>query len=150
MRKNSIKNTRLNEEVMRELSTIIRNEIKDTHSGIQGGEGILENQLHVLAQSLPPAAGGIGNLLPVEGDGAFGGVQQPQNHTAQGGFSASGFAQDAEAGPLWNAQGYIKENLVTAGAEKFFLTFTAEADTDIFQFKHGQAPFLPTQCGICS
>ena len=29
MRKNSIKNTRLNEEVMRELSTIIRNEIKD-------------------------------------------------------------------------------------------------------------------------
>lgn len=67
----------------------IRNEIKDTHSGIQGGEGILENQLHVLAQSLPPAAGGIGNLLPVEGDGAFGGVQQPQNHTAQGGFSAA-------------------------------------------------------------
>jgi ribosome-binding factor A len=29
LRKNSIKNTRLNEEVMRELSTIIRNEIKD-------------------------------------------------------------------------------------------------------------------------
>lgn len=29
MRKNSIKNTRLNEEVMRELSSIIRNEIKD-------------------------------------------------------------------------------------------------------------------------
>ena len=29
MRKNSIKNTRLNEEVMRELSTIIREEIKD-------------------------------------------------------------------------------------------------------------------------
>ncbi|MEI3339982.1 MAG: 30S ribosome-binding factor RbfA [Eubacterium sp.] len=29
MRKNSIKNTRLNEEVMRELSNIIRNEIKD-------------------------------------------------------------------------------------------------------------------------
>ena len=29
MRKNSIKNTRLNEEVMREISNIIRNEIKD-------------------------------------------------------------------------------------------------------------------------
>lgn len=29
MRKNSIKNTRVNEEVMRELSMIIRNEIKD-------------------------------------------------------------------------------------------------------------------------
>lgn len=29
MKKNSIKNTRLNEEVMRELSSIIRNEIKD-------------------------------------------------------------------------------------------------------------------------
>ncbi len=29
MRKNSIKNTRLNEEVMKELSNIIRNEIKD-------------------------------------------------------------------------------------------------------------------------
>lgn len=29
MRKNSIKNTRLNEEVMREISSIIRNEIKD-------------------------------------------------------------------------------------------------------------------------
>ncbi len=29
MRKNSIKNTRINQEVMRELSSIIRNEIKD-------------------------------------------------------------------------------------------------------------------------
>ena len=29
MRKNSIKNTRINEEVMRELAQIIRNEIKD-------------------------------------------------------------------------------------------------------------------------
>ena len=29
MRKNSIKNTRINEEVMKELSSIIRNEIKD-------------------------------------------------------------------------------------------------------------------------
>lgn len=29
MRKNSIKNTRINEEVLRELSEIIRNEIKD-------------------------------------------------------------------------------------------------------------------------
>ena len=29
MRKNSIKNTRINEEVLRELSNIIRGEIKD-------------------------------------------------------------------------------------------------------------------------
>ena len=31
MRKNSIKNTRINGEVQKELSTIIRNEIKDPH-----------------------------------------------------------------------------------------------------------------------
>ena len=34
MRKNSIKNTRINAEVMRELSNIIRSEIKDPRIGI--------------------------------------------------------------------------------------------------------------------
>ncbi|MCI1723713.1 MAG: 30S ribosome-binding factor RbfA [Lachnospiraceae bacterium] len=34
MRKNSIKNNRLNQEVMRELSDIIRNELKDPRVGI--------------------------------------------------------------------------------------------------------------------
>lgn len=34
MRKNSIKNTRINEEVMRELANLIRNEVKDPRIGL--------------------------------------------------------------------------------------------------------------------
>ena len=34
MRKNSIKNTRINEEVLRELADLIRNEVKDPRIGV--------------------------------------------------------------------------------------------------------------------
>ena len=51
MRKNSIKNTRINGEVQKELSTIIRNEIKDprihpmTIKGLNSAEGYIRRQL---------------------------------------------------------------------------------------------------------
>ena len=47
MRKNSIKNIRINEEVMRELSDIIRNKVKDPRiahvkyvKDVEGGSGV--------------------------------------------------------------------------------------------------------------
>ena len=46
MRKNSIKNIRINEEVMRELSNIIRGEIKDPRinpmTGSENGKGLYQ------------------------------------------------------------------------------------------------------------
>ena len=49
MRKNSIKNTRINGEVMKELSLIIRQEIKDprihTIAGLRSAEGYVRRQL---------------------------------------------------------------------------------------------------------
>ena len=53
MRKNSIKNIRINEEVMRELSNIIRGEIKDPRinpmtsvvAGLRSAEGFIRRSL---------------------------------------------------------------------------------------------------------
>ena len=55
MRKNSIKNTRINGEVQKELSTIIRNEVKDPRihpmtsvmavEGLNSAEGYIRRQL---------------------------------------------------------------------------------------------------------
>ena len=51
MRKNSIKNTRINGEVQKELSVIIQNEIKDpriapnTLAGLKSAEGYIRRQL---------------------------------------------------------------------------------------------------------
>ena len=53
MRKNSVKNTRINEEVMRELSNIIRLEVKDPRISPVTSVVSVEVAVFLLAANIP-------------------------------------------------------------------------------------------------
>jgi ribosome-binding factor A len=76
MRKNSIKNIRINEEVMRELSNIIRGEIKDPR---------INPMTSVVAVEVAPDLKTAKAYISVLGD------EQSQKDTIQGLRSAEGF-----------------------------------------------------------
>ena len=76
MRKNSIKNTRMNEEVLRELSGIIRNEIKDPR---------IHPMTTISSVEVAPDLKTCKAFISVLGD------EQEQKHTLEGLKSAAGF-----------------------------------------------------------
>ena len=76
MRKNSIKNTRINEEVLRELSNIIRGEIKDPR---------INPMTSVVAVEVAPDLKTCKAYISVLGD------EQSQNDTIAGLKSAEGY-----------------------------------------------------------
>ena len=66
------------------------------HTGIQGGIGVLKDQLHIPAL-LPHGLFLQGaQILTIEIDMSGGGFDQPQDRAARGGFAAAGFAHQAE------------------------------------------------------
>lgn len=78
MRKNSIKNIRLNEEVMREMSDIIRNEIKDPR---------IHPMTSVVSVQVAPDLKTCKVYISVLGD------EQAQKDTMEGLCSAAGYAR---------------------------------------------------------
>lgn len=85
MRKNSIKNTRINEEVMHELSKIIRNEIKDPRIHIMTS---------VAAAEVAPDLKTCKVFISVLGD------EKAQKDTMDGLKSASGYIRKCLASSL--------------------------------------------------
>ena len=85
MRKNSVKNTRINEAVRAELSRIIRNELKDPRIAV------MTSVTHVnVATDLKTCKVGISVL----------GTEEEKNSTMEALFSAAGFIRRALASGL--------------------------------------------------
>ena len=68
----------------------------DAHSGVEGGEGVLEDHLHAPAELAQVAAAGGEDICAIEQHGAGGGFDQAQQHAGYGGFAGAGFADQAE------------------------------------------------------
>ena len=96
--------------------------LKHGHAGVEGGVGVLEDDLHLLAQLTQLFLVDVGDVLAVEEDLAFGALQQVDHGTAQGGLAAAGLADDAHGGALGNGESHIVHRVELAvGGIKIFL-----------------------------
>ena len=68
--------------------------------GVQGGIGILEDDLDLLFQGLFLVFGHLEQVLAIVFDGARRGGEELDDHLAGGGFAAAGFPHQAEGLPL--------------------------------------------------
>ena len=89
---------------------------------IQRREGILENDLHVRTAFPQFPAAELKDILPVENDLSGGRLDQPEDAAPGRGFSAAGFADDAESSALLQGEGDIVDRVqhAAAGFEVFF------------------------------
>ena len=66
------------------------------HARVQGGEGILEDDLQLAAELIEPRARGVGDLFPLIKHAPFAGGQQAQQQAAKRGFSGTGLADNRQ------------------------------------------------------
>ena len=69
--------------------------VADALAGIEGGIGILENDLHILAEAQKLLGLQVGDVLPEKVDGAAGGLQQADHGAAEGALAAAAFTHQA-------------------------------------------------------
>src|SRR5699024_6736580 len=82
----------------------LADEPHDALPGVQGGEGILEDHLHLRAHGAHTAAAVIGDVRAVEDDLTCGGLQKLENGAAGGGLAAAALAHDAQGLSLLNGE----------------------------------------------
>ena len=68
--------------------------------GVQGGIGVLEDDLDLLFQGLFLVFGHLEQVLAIVFDGARRGGEELDDHLAGGGFAAAGFPHQAEGLPF--------------------------------------------------
>ena len=107
-------------------------------AGIQGGIGILENDLHPFPNLPKLPSLQIGDILPVQQDLSVGGVVEPDHGSAQGGLAAAGFAHHAHGLALLDPHGDIVHRVVDAcGHVEVFLQIS-----DFQHSRHTQPSFF--------
>ena len=78
--------------------------LADSHPGIQGGIGVLEDDLQLPPQFLQAMGGKRKEVLPGEPDPAPGSGEEGQEQAAQGGLAAAGFSHQPEGFPFLKGQ----------------------------------------------
>ena len=86
-------------------------DLTDLHAGMQGAVGILEHDLHVLAQRPQFAALHVGQILAVIGDIAGGRLDKAQQGSGHGGLAAAGLANDTQGLAPVQSQGDVVHSL---------------------------------------
>jgi len=72
-------------------------DVADRHTGIERAERVLKDQLHVAAQRAKLSARQAKYIFTIEKDLTAGSGYQAQDSSADGGFAAAGFADQAES-----------------------------------------------------
>ena len=70
--------------------------LADGHAGVEGGEGVLEDDLHLPAQALHLLGVHGQHVLALEEDLAAGGLVEAQDGAPHGGLAAAGLAHYAQ------------------------------------------------------
>ena len=128
------------------------------HARVQGGVGVLEDDLHAAAHAADVAAPHLGEVLPLEDDVAGGGLVEHQHTAADGGLAAAALAHQAqglapadEEGDLVDgldvgdlalkddAGGYREVHLEVAHVQKDVVQATGAAGGDVLR-SHGRLP----------
>jgi hypothetical protein len=86
----------------------LTDDLTDGHAGVQGRIGILEDDLHVAAQCLEFTAIEFSDVATLEPDLPSGRFDQAQDTAPGGGFTAIGFADQAER----LAGGYFEADMI--------------------------------------
>ena len=76
-------------------------------AGIEGGEGILENDLHVAAEAAHFAAGGGEQVATIEAHAAGGGLDEAKDEASESALARTGFANQAESFSGVNVEGDV-------------------------------------------
>ena len=79
--------------------------IADGHARIEAGQGVLEDDLHVLARRPQGLALSLGDVAAHQGHGPVGGLDQVQHGPRQGGLAATALAHHAQGLPLAHLEG---------------------------------------------
>src|SRR5579862_8620744 len=66
-------------------------------AGVEGGEGVLKDDLHVAAEAAHFAARGGEQVAAVQADAAGGGFDEAEDEASEGAFAGAGFADQAES-----------------------------------------------------
>ena len=74
----------------------LADDVANGHAGIEAADGVLENDLHLPAQAAQRLALVGEEVLALVADLAGGGGNQAEDRSADGGFAAAGFADEAE------------------------------------------------------
>ena len=78
--------------------------VENPHARIEGGEGILKDDLHVPTELAQFARRCGEHILTLKADGAGGGLDEPQDHATQRGLAAARFAHKAKCLTRENVQ----------------------------------------------
>ena len=95
------------------------NNIRNGHPGVQAGVGVLVDDLHFSGQRHPFFGGQAGDVPALKEDATVRGGIQTDDGPAQGGFSAAGFAYQAQGHSLLDAEGNIIHGLQPGFAVDF-------------------------------
>jgi len=89
-------------------------DLPDAHAGVEGGEGVLEDDLHAAAHGAELAGAEGEEVGSVVEDLASGGFNEAEEHAGDGGFAGAGLADEAKDFPAMNGEGDVFND--TAGA----------------------------------
>ena len=92
----------------------LADDLADRLSGVQRSVGILEDDLHILAQRLHIARVQLCDILAVEDDLAGGRLNQAQNTAARRGFAAAGFTDHAKGLAFFDGKGDVVHRMELA------------------------------------
>jgi hypothetical protein len=68
----------------------------DAHAGVEGADGVLEDDLHLASEAEDFGGGGGEDVLVLVEDLAGGGGDESEDGSSDGGFAAAGFADESE------------------------------------------------------
>ena len=87
------------------------NDLPHGHAGVQGAVGVLKDDLHVLAQGAQLMLVLSHEVGSVKGDGAAGGLNEPQHRTGEGGLAAARLPDEPQRLPLVEAEAHVVDGL---------------------------------------
>ena len=91
-------------------------DLADGHAGVEGGVGILEDDLHAAAEEAHLRGFGGGERLAGEEDFARGGLDEVEEHAGYGAFAGAGFAYQAEGFAGVDGEADVVDDADGAGA----------------------------------
>ncbi len=83
----------------------VSDDVEDGHSGVEGADGVLENDLHLSTESAQGFGGEVEQGLPPEVHLAGGGAIEGDDGPSDSGLSATGLTDEAEACSFFYGEG---------------------------------------------
>ena len=90
-------------------------DLLDRHARVERAEGILEDDLHVTAETAQVRSAGAQDIVAVEDHLAGVGFDEPQQHPSQGAFAGTGFADEAQGLAGLDGQGDVVDGADSGG-----------------------------------